>query len=170
MRQCTSDYKIQPIRQKVRELCGIKKGKHFPKDKYVEQWIGISTDEIIRMKESRDKYVYHYHPLIEKNMSREDCLKWMKDHNYPLPAKSACIFCPYHSDDFWMDMKENRKEEWDESVELDKFIRQGNKNINSLIYLHRSCVPLSEVEFKTKDKDAQYKFGFANECEGMCGL
>lgn len=169
-RQCTSDYKIQPIRKKVRELCGIVKGKHFPKTKYVEQWMGISTDEIIRAKESRDKYIYHYHPLIEKNMSRSDCLKWMGNHNYPLPVKSACIFCPYHSDDFWLDMKQNRIDEWQDSVELDKFIRQGNKNINSEIYLHRSCVPLDKVEFKPKDKDAQYKFGFANECEGMCGL
>ena len=44
-RQCTADYKIVPIRKKIRQLCGVKPGKHFPKDKYVEQWIGISKDE-----------------------------------------------------------------------------------------------------------------------------
>ena len=54
LRQCTNQYKIQPIKQKIRELCGIKKGKHFPKDQYVEQWIGISKDEIGRMKPARD--------------------------------------------------------------------------------------------------------------------
>ena len=32
MRQCTNDYKIQEIRKKIRELCGVEKGKHFPKD------------------------------------------------------------------------------------------------------------------------------------------
>ena len=51
-RQCTSSYKIVPIQQKIRELCGVGYGKHFPKDKYVEQWIGISKDEITRMKPS----------------------------------------------------------------------------------------------------------------------
>ena len=48
-RQCTSEYKILPIRKKIRELCNIGYGKHFPKDKYAEQWIGISTDEISKV-------------------------------------------------------------------------------------------------------------------------
>jgi len=74
MRQCTNDYKIQPIRTKIRELCNVKKGKHFPKDKYVEQWIGISTDEAGRMKPARDKYILNRHPLIEAKMSRQDCI------------------------------------------------------------------------------------------------
>jgi hypothetical protein len=64
-RQCTSDYKIQPIKKKLRELCNIGYKKHFPKDKYIEQWIGISTDEIQRMKPSRDPYILNRHPLIE---------------------------------------------------------------------------------------------------------
>lgn len=170
MRQCTFDYKIVPIKRKVRELCGITKGKHFPKTKYVEQWIGISTDEIVRMKQSRDKYIYHYHPLIEKKMNRNMCLKWMQDNKYILPTKSACVFCPYHDDAFWLDMKNNRVDEWNDCVALDKFIRQGNKNINSMIYLHRSCVPLNEVDFKEKKIKEQFDFGFNNECEGMCGV
>ena len=77
MRQCTNDYKIQPIRKKIRQLCDIQKGKHFPKDKIVDQWIGISMDEISRMKPARDKYINNVHPLIDLKMSRSDCLKWM---------------------------------------------------------------------------------------------
>ncbi len=34
-RQCTSSYKIVPRQQKIRELCGVGYGKHFPKNKYV---------------------------------------------------------------------------------------------------------------------------------------
>jgi len=170
MRQCTNDYKIQPIRKKIRELCGVLKGKHFPKTKYVEQWIGISTDEIIRAKEARDKYIYNYHPLIEKRMSRQDCLTWIRKNNYPLPAKSACLCCPFHDDNHWVEMKKNTPDEFQDAVEFDKKIRHGSRKIQDQLFLHRSCVPLDEVEFKPKDKDAQYKFGFANECEGMCGL
>src|SRR5210317_1435668 len=48
-RKCTFDYKIQPIRKKLREMCNVGFKKRFPKDKYIEQWIGISTDEIQRM-------------------------------------------------------------------------------------------------------------------------
>jgi 3'-phosphoadenosine 5'-phosphosulfate sulfotransferase (PAPS reductase)/FAD synthetase len=57
MRQCTNQYKIQPIKKKIRELCNVGFNKRFPKDKYVEQWIGISKDEIQRMKPARDPYI-----------------------------------------------------------------------------------------------------------------
>jgi len=76
-RQCTADYKIFEIRKKIRELCNVGFKKRFPKDKYVEQWIGISTDEIMRMKPARDPYILNRHPLIEMNMSRQDCINWM---------------------------------------------------------------------------------------------
>lgn len=48
-RQCTTDYKIVPIRRKVRELAGQTR-KRFPSFPVVECWIGISTDEIVRAK------------------------------------------------------------------------------------------------------------------------
>jgi len=169
MRQCTTDYKINPIRKKIRELCGVEKGKHFPKDKYVEQWIGISMDEIMRMKPARDKYILNTHPLIEMKMSRQDCINWMKKNEFPLPEKSACVFCPYHSDNFWNDMKKNNRSEFDEAVKIDKFIRNGNKNLTSELYLHRSLKPLDEVEFKKDEKSKQIDM-FNNECEGMCGV
>ncbi len=168
-RQCTDGYKIQPIRQKIRQLSGVKKGKHFPKDKYVEQWIGISTDEIQRMKPARDKYILNRHPLIEMKMSRQDCINWMKKNEFPLPEKSACIFCPYHNDNFWYEMKKNNRSEFNEAVEIDKFIRKGNDKLTSELYLHRSLKPLDEVEFNKKETDKQLDM-FNNECEGMCGV
>ena len=48
-RQCTQDFKILPIERKVRELIGLQKGQRGPKEPVVEQWIGISSDEAIRM-------------------------------------------------------------------------------------------------------------------------
>ena len=50
-RQCTYDYKIVPTKRKVRELVS-RKGT-------ATVWIGISRDEIIRMKPSRVKYIEH---------------------------------------------------------------------------------------------------------------
>ena len=168
-RQCTADYKIVPIRKKIRELCGIKYGKHFPKNKYVEQWIGISTDEIQRMKPARDKYILNRHPLIEAKMSRQDCIDYLKKEKIPLPEKSACIVCPYHNDAYWHFMKTKRPEEFADAVEFDKNIRTGSRNIRDKLYLHRSCKPLDEVEFNKKENDKQLDM-FNNECEGMCGV
>ena len=168
MRQCTNDYKIQPIRIKIRELCNVKKGKHFPKDKYVEQWIGISTDEIGRMKPARDKYILNRHPLIEAKMSRQDCINYLKKNDILLPEKSACIVCPYHNDSYWDFMKTKRPEEFAEAVDFDKQVRTITRKEDEQIYVHRSCKPLDEVEFDKKETDNQLDM-FNNECEGMCG-
>ena len=169
-RQCTNDYKIQPIRKKIRELCGVEKGKHFPKDKYVEQWIGISMDEIMRMKPARDKYILYRHPLIEMKMSRQDCIAWLKKHNYIMPEKSACIVCPYHNDAYWHFMKTERVAEFADAVEFDKKIRTGSRKIRDELFLHRSCKPLDEVEFDKKETDKQIDM-FSHLCdEGMCGV
>ena len=169
MRQCTNDYKIQPIRTKIRELCGVKKGKHFPKDKYVEQWIGISTDEAGRMKPARDKYILNRHPLIEAKMSRQDCINYLKKHDIPLPEKSACIVCPYHNDAYWHFMKTERPSEFADAVDFDKQVRNISRKEDEQLYSHRSCKPLDEVEFNKKETDKQLDM-FNNECEGMCGV
>ena len=169
MRQCTNDYKIQPIRTKIRELCGVPKGKHFPKDKYVEQWIGISTDEASRMKPARDKYILNRHPLIEAEMSRQDCIDYLKKHDIPLPEKSACIVCPYHNDAYWHFMKTERPSEFADAVDFDKQVRNISRKEDEQLYSHRSCKPLDEVEFNKKEDDNQLDM-FNNECEGMCGV
>ena len=166
-RQCTADYKIIPIKKKIRELCGVDYGKHFPKDKYAEQWIGISKDEIRRMKPARDPYILNRHPLIEMNMNRQDCLNWMKKNNYQMPVKSACICCPYRDDKTWDDMKNNNPKEFADAVEFDKNIRTISKDFNMKNYTHRSCKPLDEVEFIKEDNQLDM---FNNECEGICSL
>ena len=168
-RQCTSEYKIIPIRKKIRELCGVKYGKHFPKDKYVEQWIGISTDEIQRMKPARDKYILNRHPLIEAKMNRQDCLNYMKKEKILLPEKSACIVCPFHNDAYWHFMKTKRPEEFADAVDFDKQVRNISRKEDEQLYSHRSCKPLDEVEFDKKETDKQLDM-FNNECEGMCGV
>jgi hypothetical protein len=168
-RQCTNDYKIQPIRKKIRELCNVGYRKHFPKDQYVEQWIGISTDEIMRMKPARDKYILNRHPLIEAKLSRQDCINWLKEKKLLLPEKSACIVCPYHNDAYWHFMKTERVEEFADAVEFDKKIRTGSRKIRDELFLHRSCKPLDQVEFKKEEKSKQIDM-FNDECEGMCGV
>ena len=168
-RQCTFDYKISVIRKKLRELCNVGYRKRFPKDKYIEQWIGISTDEIQRMKPARDPYILNRHPLIEMNMSRQDCINWMKKNKFPLPEKSACIMCPYHNDAYWHFMKTERPSEFADAVQFDKNIRTGAKNIKDNLFLHRSCKNLDEIEFNKKENDKQLDM-FNNECEGLSSI
>jgi hypothetical protein len=176
MRQCTSDYKIKPIVQKVRELLGLKKGEKRKEGTQVEMLLGISVDEVSRMKPNRLKYITNIYPLVEKKMSRTNCKEWTKKHNYPNPPRSACTFCPFHNNEEWRIVK-SVKAEWDEVVKMDSAIRSqerfkrkniGKAVINDELYLHRSCKPISEINFEKKNKDDQLNL-FNEECLGYCG-
>ena len=168
MRQCTLDYKIQPINQKVRELAGIKPRQRV-KDWRVEMLIGISWDEATRMKPSRLPFVMHSYPLVDKHLTRGHCLEWMTEHGYPLPPKSACTFCPYHDDAMWRDMKRDDPDSFAEAVEFDEAVRNGVGTTTQKLFLHRSMKPIAEIDFATAEDRGQGVL-FGNECEGMCGV
>ncbi len=167
-RQCTGDYKIVPIRRKVRELAGLTR-RRSPKTAVVEQWIGISLDEVLRMKPSFEAWQVNRWPLIERRMSRRDCLRWLERHGYPLPPKSACIGCPFHSDAAWRHIRDTDPEAWADVVNLDRTIRTGFRGIRGEVYLHRSAVPLDQVDLTTEADRGQLDL-WPNECEGMCGV
>jgi hypothetical protein len=167
LRQCTANYKIIPVTKKQKELCGYKSGQRI-KGVVSETLIGISTDEAMRMKPSQDAWKVHRWPLIEKNMSRSDCLAWMERKGYPLPPKSSCIGCPYHSDHEWRLIKSD-PEAWADAVEADRLIRKPIQNRKGEQFMHRSCKPLDEVDLSTAADHGQVDM-FNNECEGMCGV
>lgn len=173
-RQCTVEYKITPVRQKIREMIGLQPRQHGPKVPVVEQWIGISMDEIERVRQSDDKWVQNRWPLIEAGMDRRQCIDWMIANEYPEPPKSACIGCPYHSDIAWEDMRVNDPESFADAVAVDRMIREkavDSQKIKGEPYLHRSLQPLDQVDFlkKASGQRELWDDGFINECTGMCG-
>ena len=169
-RQCTSDYKVQPVTTKVKRLIGVKKWGRVGKDLRVRTWMGISYDEIQRMRESRDPWQELYYPLIERKLTRKDCLTWMKDNGYPMPPRSACTYCPYHSDQEWLRMKTEDPQSFQEAVEVDKKIRNGIGKVYSKLFLHKSCKPLDEIQFDKSERVNQEFHNFQDACEGMCGV
>jgi hypothetical protein len=169
MRQCTSNFKIDPLRKKLRDILGLVPRQRVPKGTQVNLWMGITTDEAVRMKPSRDKWITHTWPLIEKRMSRGDCLEWMAKYDLT-PPKSACSFCPFHSDAMWRDIKLNDPKSWADAVEVDEAVRGGVYGSKAkALYLHKSLTPLSEIDFRNLEDKGQLNM-FNNECEGMCGV
>jgi hypothetical protein len=169
-RQCTKEYKIEPIRKKLRDMLGYAKGQRIPPGS-VEVWIGISTDEIQRMKDAREKWQQHRWPLIDARMSRQDCINWMQKHGWSAP-KSACTFCPYRSDAGWRDMRANDPASFQEAIEIDGILRDVgvHSKFVGTPYIHRSLVPLADVDLSTPAERGQREFGFVQECDGMCGV
>jgi len=169
-RQCTREFKVQPITRKIRELIGLKKGQQAPRGKIsVRQFIGISLDEVIRMKPSRDKWIQHEWPLIDLRMTRHDCNVWLEKRGIKKLPKSACSFCPYHSNSEWRYLRDEQPDAWQEAIEVDEAIREGVKGTTDALFVHQSLVPLRDVDLRT-DLDKGQLSLWGNECEGMCGV
>lgn len=145
-RQCTSEYKLKPIKVKVRELLGYPHPKPVPRGVWAESWIGFSTDEIHRVRDTLDvQYSRPRHPLLELGMSRKDCARWLAARGWSSVAKSACIGCPFHGNRQWRDLRDNSPTEWADAVEFDRAIRKGGARglpLNGEAFLHRSRIPL----------------------------
>jgi len=170
-RSCTADYKVQAIVREIRNRCAIKRGQ---KEISVTQWIGISWDELQRAKKASHEFTQHRWPLIEIKMRRHDCLNWMKQNGYPEPPRSACVYCPFHSDTEWRRLRDEEPHEFQKAIKFDKQIREVHKNhnkrLNMEVYLHNSCKPLDEIDFDSDEQKGQQVWDFMAECEGMCGV
>ena len=168
-RSCTADFKIKPLLRAARKLCGIKRGQ---KEVTVTQWIGISWDEVIRMKPARDPWVQNRWPLIEKRLTRAHCLAWMHKHKFPKPPRSACVFCPFHNNDEWRRLKREEPESFAAAVDFERRLQKAkadSDNFQATPYLHRKCLPLDQIDLRTDEERGQLAI-WGNECEGMCGV
>ena len=165
-RQCTREYKLAPLYKKTREVAGYAPRQRIPKAE-IQMLLGITTDEIIRVKEARVQYIENQYPLVDENWSRQRCLDWFHE-NYPgRPlVKSACIGCPFRTNSEWLWLKNTSPREWRDAVKTDRKIRTVKPTVKQ--YLHNSAQPLSAVVLERNISSEEYTFG--SECEGMCGI
>lgn len=180
-RQCTGDYKIEVIQAKERELLGLRRRQRWPKEVLIEQWIGISLDEVSRMtpiflRRGPGETIPHptiraRWPLIDARISRTGCKTWLTANGYPIPPKSACVYCPFHSDAEWRRIKDEDPKGWERAVTIDRAARAGlvEKSLRGNLFLHRSLKPLEEVDLSTAEERGQINL-FQNDCTGMCGV
>lgn len=166
-RQCTRNWKIRPIRRKIRELLG-KGPKGYVAPGSVESWIGISLDEAMRIKPSGCTFIHNRHILIEARMSRQACYAWLEDRQYRIPPKSRCKYCPFQGNAGWVSLMQEPSE-WEETVELDGWLREPAQiaRFHGEVFLHHSRVPLAQADL-TLPMSGPNLFG--NECEGVCGV
>lgn len=159
-RQCTSEYKLKPIKHQVRQLLGYPHPRPVPRGLYAEQWIGISRDEFGRAKDSGIQYLRSTFPLLDmaggadgrQGWTRDDCIRYLTAHGWASTPKSACIGCPFHGNAQWRKLRDEQPAEWADAVAFDAAIRSGNARGNANgkpllgeAYLHRSRRPLDQA-------------------------
>lgn len=162
-RQCTRHWKIDPLHQKIREVLNVR-GKRMKLGSVV-LWIGISTDEAARMKPSRNPWITHRFPLIEKKLSRADCTAWLKSKGVESPVKSACVYCPFKDRAAWLAAKNGP--DWETVRVVDAILASRGE------FLTADLLRIDDVDFSKPvliQRDPRQEMLWNNECEGMCGV
>lgn len=155
-RQCTANYKLRPIKRQLRAL-GASRNK--PADVV----IGISLDEWRRMREADVQYIRHVYPLVDRRLTRGDCLAWLTRHSYRIPQKSSCIGCPFRRNADWRRLT---PVEFEDAVAFDEAMRkQWNGRVRG--YLHDTLVPLAVADLSTEQDRGQQEMDF-DGCGVLC--
>ncbi|MFD7609674.1 hypothetical protein [Streptomyces sp. NPDC059828] len=152
-RQCTPEYKIRPIKKKVRELLGYPHPMSIPADVHAEQQVGFSRDELGRVKDSGLRYLRSVFPLLSlegaadgrQGWTRADCRRYLKAHGWESTPRSACVGCPFRGNREWREMRDERPAEWADAVAFDHALRAIPRADGIREYLHASRVPLDEA-------------------------
>ena len=137
---CSNEWKARPVERYYRSL-GMTGG---------EIWIGFSIDELHRMRgfDSREKW-NHAYPLVERRMTRGDCVALVERMGWPTAPRSACWMCPYRTDAEWRHLVQTDPDDFDMASKLDVRLRE----VDPTLYLHRSGAPLSQVDFTSSNLD-----------------
>ena len=172
-RQCTSYFKINPVKRTIKKLYGLKTRQKAPLTKI---YLGISSDEIRRLKYSEVNWIIKSYPLVgyestkndfikysNNKISRADCLAFFKKYNFKTPPKSSCFFCPYQKPEEWQKLKKETPKLFELAAQLEDKIQENPKLKNSAFF-SRELKPLRKADFKKDQLNA-----FENCDSGFCG-
>lgn len=105
-RSCTDKFKIRPMEKHYEKPCTV--------------YIGFAYDEKHRAKiYEKGKITYRY-PLIEEKITRQRCIKIIKDSGLKVPPKSGCWLCPFQPKSSWWRLARNNPALFWRAVEIDE--------------------------------------------------
>lgn len=141
---CSNEWKKDVVFRRLRQL------GYGPKNPIID-WLGMSLDEIHRMKQSDVRWIETHWPLVfDVPLRRIECETVIERFGLPLPRKSSCWMCPHLNDSEWSEIKEHDPDDFAKAIEVDAIIRANDKRGG--VWLHKSLVPIGEVEFASQQE------------------
>ncbi len=108
-----------------RECCA--KFKKSPVDKYVTQpcevMLGYDFNERKRRRTKNRKQIIFTFPLIERKITREQCVNIIREHDLLVPIRSGCYLCPYQSKKTWKRLREKHPHLFKKAMALEENAR-----------------------------------------------
>lgn len=148
-RSCTVDFKIETLGKWLREHGATE-------DAPAHVAVGISADEWHRANRTPRPYERITYPLLgDKSpeeapaccgttavLRRSDCPRIITSVGLPVPPKSSCWFCPHHSFNAWVELRDTRPDLFARSVALEARL---TAKAGAPRYLTRYGKPLDEA-------------------------
>jgi len=131
--RCSNGWKVRPAISWLKTK-GVKRMKNM---------VGIAVEERRRVKQSPVNWIQYDYPLVRMNLSRRDCKKIIKAAGWPMPERSSCVFCPNHTDNQWLNIKEKYPGDFERAIEIERDMHKTEPNV----YLHQTLVPLDQVKW-----------------------
>jgi hypothetical protein len=112
----------------------------------VEQWLGFSYDEQHRVKQSDKQFITFAYPLINLKMDKDDVARYFSERGLPIPPRSVCNACFANGLNTYKEMYNNRPEDWQQAVNVDRAVRDWTKyHVKNPVYVSPTLVPLEEL-------------------------
>jgi len=150
---CSDEWKQRPVRRRLREL------GYGPKRPII-QWLGMSLDEVGRLRQSDVKWIDNHYPLcFDVKKRRHECELLIKEFGLPVPPKSACWMCPNRRNEEWQFLREHYPDDFQKAVALEQELSDAD---DSGLFFHKQRVELKNVDFSMTEQP-QREF-CANQC------
>lgn len=139
-RSCTADFKIAVIGKWLKQ-------HGANKDNPATVAIGFSTDEMHRANRKKAMpYETPVFPLLEMGWDRSRCQQLIVETLGRPAPKSSCFFCPFHRPQTWAEMRRDRPELFDKSVELENTLNERRDKLGKdHVWLTRFNRPLADA-------------------------
>lgn len=156
-RHCTVDYKIAVLGKWQREH-----GASATNPAIVG--IGLSWDELHRMRTNTDDDRIVVYPLIELRHTRQECEAIIRSIDMMVPRRSSCYFCPYKTRQEWQRMRHEEPDLFAKAVGMERHMDAKMRAEGEGKVTMHSKGPLLEITEENK------QLGLFNEpvdaCEG----
>jgi hypothetical protein len=140
---CSNEWKQRVIRRWLRDQ-GVKD---------VDMWIGISLDEVERIKPSGLDWYRHVYPLIDMvSMHRSGCVNQIVRYGWPVPEKSRCWMCPNQSIIEWRRLHQRADGDFNKALKLEDEIHRRDGDV----YLHPLGISLDEAIVSSERQSSMF--------------
>jgi hypothetical protein len=124
-RTCTAEFKIRVIEKELRRRGATKEDR-------ATIGLGISLDEWQRARtpeDPRSPYQLRDYPLLDLKLTRQDSLNLIADEGLPRPGRSACFFCPFHTDEEWRRLARNQPDLFEKACALERQLYERGQRL-----------------------------------------